>query len=87
MSRPTYPKDENHKTRLQLQYILKNLKILHQERDQYKQDFTYIEYCLNIDNLSEASRYLQKVLFDETLDMDCRVIHNKILDEARSLQI
>lgn len=80
-----HQKAEESKIRSQLLFILKNLKALHENNQSLKQDLAYAEYCLSVDNLHQASSYLQNILFNEKVDFDCRTIHNKILEEARNL--
>jgi len=78
-------KAEESKIRNQLLFIFKSLKALHEHNESLRQDLAYAEYSLSTDNLNQASLYLQNILFNEQVDVDCRTIHNKILDEARSI--
>jgi hypothetical protein len=71
--------------RLQLKYILNSLVKLYPHRTDYFTHFNAARVQLQNGNIDEAAKSVENILFDDSLDDSFKNLHNKIVEDARSM--
>ena len=70
-----------------LKFLVFCLEELHSNNSQFKAILAIADFHLRAKEIERAAEYIEKVVFDETVDSDSKRAHNLIVKESRSLRL